>query len=60
MGGIPKEVEQGACFPSDWCSGKQEGGDFEAKCSVFKKETSLAASAGGQEVTTRERGLDGA
>ena len=29
------------------------------KCSVFKKETSLAAWAGGQEVTTRvERGLD--
>ena len=33
MGGIPKE--QGACFPSDSCSGKQEGGDFEAKMFCF-------------------------
>ena len=61
MVGIPKEVEQGACFCSGSCSGKQEGRNFEAKMFYFKNKTSLAALAGGQEVKTRvERGPDGA
>ena len=35
MVGIPKEVEQGVCFRSGSCSGKQEGRDFEAKMFCF-------------------------
>lgn len=59
MVGIPKEVEQGSCFPSDLCN---SSGILRQKCSFFfffQNKTSLAASAGGQEVKTRvERGLD--
>lgn len=57
MVGIPKEVEQGSCFPSDLGN---SSGILRQKCFFFfQNKASLAASAGGQEVKTRvERGLD--